>query len=516
MLVTKELRCHFSFQLYYGFSYEVKDEEQGTDFRHQETRDGNYTEGLYTVMLPDTRLMTVTYYVDEQSGFVADIVYEGEAQYPEEDASGSSTSDSRANLVARPLVRNPLSNALSSQVQQAPVQPLVQRGQRPGLSNFESAQLQQNRPFTQQVQSGSVQPRRNSQLLRSPGNTQQLNSQSNLPSPLSRPQFVSSPVRRPGAFRGRGFRPISAASTKEEKVVPLSTVHTSEDIEKSDGEITLEEIPLHVSDDADNQLQQNRPFTPKGQSGSVQPRRNSQLLRSPGNTLQLNPQSNLPLPLSRPQFISSPVRRPGAFRGRGFRPIPAASKNEEKVVPFSTVHTSEDIEKLDGKFTLEEVPLHITDDADNQQQNHPFTPKVQSGSVQLRENSQLLRSPGNVQQQNSQSNLPLSLPRPRLVTASSRRPGPIRGRGFKPISAASKNKEKVVPLSTVHNSENIKNSNDKIALEEIPSYLSDGAHKPEVGQHFRDPPTDEVYYLDDSGNLQAILSMGIPGVSFPQ
>ncbi|XP_053648479.1 cuticle protein 21-like [Cherax quadricarinatus] len=67
----------------YYFHYNVLDDDSGTDFSHQETREGHYTHGSYTVLLPDGRLQKVTYYVNGDSGFVAEVTYEGVARYPE-------------------------------------------------------------------------------------------------------------------------------------------------------------------------------------------------------------------------------------------------------------------------------------------------------------------------------------------------------------------------------------------------------------------------------------------------
>ncbi|XP_042893373.1 pro-resilin-like [Penaeus japonicus] len=66
----------------YDFNYAVKDDYSGNDFGHQEARDGYDTQGSYYVLLPDGRLQKVTYNVNGDSGFVAEVSYEGQAQYP--------------------------------------------------------------------------------------------------------------------------------------------------------------------------------------------------------------------------------------------------------------------------------------------------------------------------------------------------------------------------------------------------------------------------------------------------
>ncbi|XP_047472485.1 pro-resilin-like [Penaeus chinensis] len=65
----------------YDFNYAANDPSSGNDFGHQETRDGDNTQGSYYVLLPDGRLQRVTYSVNGDSGYVADVTYEGEAQY---------------------------------------------------------------------------------------------------------------------------------------------------------------------------------------------------------------------------------------------------------------------------------------------------------------------------------------------------------------------------------------------------------------------------------------------------
>ncbi|XP_069164117.1 uncharacterized protein [Procambarus clarkii] len=81
----------------YDFTYIIKDEQSGNDFGHQESSDGYNTQGSYYVQLPDGRLQRVTYTVSGDSGYVAQVAYEGQAQYPAPtsySASGSSSSGS--------------------------------------------------------------------------------------------------------------------------------------------------------------------------------------------------------------------------------------------------------------------------------------------------------------------------------------------------------------------------------------------------------------------------------------
>merc|ERR1712215_205131 len=66
----------------YDFNYAVKDDYSGNNYGHSEARDGYDTQGAYYVLLPDSRLQKVTYTVNGDSGFVADVAYEGEAQFP--------------------------------------------------------------------------------------------------------------------------------------------------------------------------------------------------------------------------------------------------------------------------------------------------------------------------------------------------------------------------------------------------------------------------------------------------
>ncbi|XP_045105968.1 cuticle protein 19-like [Portunus trituberculatus] len=65
----------------YAFDYGVQD-NFGNNYGHQESRDGYDTKGSYYVQLPDGRLQRVNYYVNGDSGFVAEVTYEGQARYP--------------------------------------------------------------------------------------------------------------------------------------------------------------------------------------------------------------------------------------------------------------------------------------------------------------------------------------------------------------------------------------------------------------------------------------------------
>ncbi|XP_068220895.1 cuticle protein 19-like isoform X8 [Palaemon carinicauda] len=68
----------------YSFRYAVDDVESGNNYGHDETRDGDAIEGSYVIRLPDSRTQKVFYTVSKDSGYVADVSYEGEAKYPDE------------------------------------------------------------------------------------------------------------------------------------------------------------------------------------------------------------------------------------------------------------------------------------------------------------------------------------------------------------------------------------------------------------------------------------------------
>merc|ERR1712001_287320 len=67
----------------YNYAYAVADDYSGSTFGATETRDGYATSGSYNVALPDGRIQTVTYHVDDAyGGYVADVSYSGEPVYP--------------------------------------------------------------------------------------------------------------------------------------------------------------------------------------------------------------------------------------------------------------------------------------------------------------------------------------------------------------------------------------------------------------------------------------------------
>jgi len=65
----------------YQFDWMVKHDPTLNDYRQEEQRDGYLTKGLYQVLLPDGRYQTVTYVIDKDSGFLADVSYAGDSSY---------------------------------------------------------------------------------------------------------------------------------------------------------------------------------------------------------------------------------------------------------------------------------------------------------------------------------------------------------------------------------------------------------------------------------------------------
>ena len=68
----------------YDFNWAVNDPPSGNDYGQHESRNGDNTQGSYFVQLPDGRLQRVEYTISGDSGFVAQVTYEGEAQFPKQ------------------------------------------------------------------------------------------------------------------------------------------------------------------------------------------------------------------------------------------------------------------------------------------------------------------------------------------------------------------------------------------------------------------------------------------------
>merc|ERR1711988_1910734 len=68
----------------YTYNYGVADDYSKAAFSQTESSDGTgVVEGSYQVNLPDGRVQTVTYHANDIDGYVAEVSYAGEAQYPE-------------------------------------------------------------------------------------------------------------------------------------------------------------------------------------------------------------------------------------------------------------------------------------------------------------------------------------------------------------------------------------------------------------------------------------------------
>merc|ERR1712117_274821 len=68
----------------YTYNYGVADDYSKAAFSQTESNDGTgVVEGSYQVNLPDGRVQTVTYHANDVDGYVAEVSYAGEAQYPE-------------------------------------------------------------------------------------------------------------------------------------------------------------------------------------------------------------------------------------------------------------------------------------------------------------------------------------------------------------------------------------------------------------------------------------------------
>ncbi|CAF2744309.1 unnamed protein product [Lepeophtheirus salmonis] len=75
----------------YAYSYAVLDDESGVDIAADELAENGAIAGSYKVVLPDGRIKTVTYTVEGDSGFLADVQFEA-APAPTDDFAAASRS----------------------------------------------------------------------------------------------------------------------------------------------------------------------------------------------------------------------------------------------------------------------------------------------------------------------------------------------------------------------------------------------------------------------------------------
>lgn len=64
----------------YAFGYRIRDYHTGTDYGHEEKREGKTAKGHYHVLLPDGRIQNVDYWADP-SGYYAKVTYNNIAHH---------------------------------------------------------------------------------------------------------------------------------------------------------------------------------------------------------------------------------------------------------------------------------------------------------------------------------------------------------------------------------------------------------------------------------------------------
>merc|ERR1712170_1320 len=64
----------------YNYNWAVADNDAGLNYGQEENSDGNVVTGEYRVLLPDGRTQIVRYRADHETGYVAEVTYEGEAK----------------------------------------------------------------------------------------------------------------------------------------------------------------------------------------------------------------------------------------------------------------------------------------------------------------------------------------------------------------------------------------------------------------------------------------------------
>jgi len=112
----------------YTYDYSVEDGHSGNAFSKQENRDGQSTSGSYQVALPDGRVQTVTYSADD-AGYVAEVAYEGEAQYPPEQEYRKAASPAPYSAPAQPAYKPAQPAYKPAQAAYKPAQPAYKPAQ---------------------------------------------------------------------------------------------------------------------------------------------------------------------------------------------------------------------------------------------------------------------------------------------------------------------------------------------------------------------------------------------------
>lgn len=223
----------------------MKDDKSGVNFNQREYREANHTEGSYAIQLPDTRLITVTYYVDGDSGYVADVAYAGEAQYPPEKGSAAITRNSDFSTLSLDFPSSgqdsfgqngnlrPSTNFVSRPLTQGDSQPSIFQNQQTNFVSSNAQSLTEFSPPSQGIftsSQASLQPRSQTGFQQE---TFQASNQGSFQQGIFPPQNqggfqdnslqtqVNTPNQR-SSIR-RFSRPLQRASSiKDIKVIPLS------------------------------------------------------------------------------------------------------------------------------------------------------------------------------------------------------------------------------------------------------------------------------------------------------
>ena len=144
----------------YQFAYEVNaaDPYSNTvNYGHSEGREGDITRGEYFVLLPDTRIMRVSYYSDA-TGFHPTYTYEGTAQFPQ--ASAPAAPVHGQGVLSSPGAGRPSNNYNTPNQQfQAVQSPAIipQQPSRPASINRPQTTFQQQTPSVAQPNLGGFQ-----------------------------------------------------------------------------------------------------------------------------------------------------------------------------------------------------------------------------------------------------------------------------------------------------------------------------------------------------------------------